>query len=546
MIMKSLKPICLSVFSMLVLAGCGVFKKTSKIDSLPEIAAPQIFIPKNKTLTETELKRWNHFDIIKDTVPGMSVDRAYAELIKDKKGEKVIVGIVDSGVDIEHEDLNSVVWTNQDEVPGNGIDDDNNGYVDDIHGWNFLGDITKENYEYERIIKDSSLVDEATYLEAKKVYNKKLLKAQSEKRYLDELLSQTLNADKVVAKELAKDVYTVDELKAIESNDTLVQKSKSMMLRMFSFGMSVTELKTQIKKDIREKDSIVNNNQLKFDFRKILGDNPNDISDTKYGNNNVIGPDKKEALHGTHVSGIVAQVRNNSIGGDGIANNVEIMAVRAVPDGDEYDKDIALAIRYAVDNGAKVINGSFGKAFSPQKQWVFDAIKYAEEKDVLIVHAAGNDAKNIDYFDNFPNDSEDKIYEISNNLITVGALNFEYGKNVVARFSNIGKINVDVFAPGVKIYASTPENKYRSLQGTSMAAPNVAGVAALIRSYYPILTASQVKHILMYSGVEIKMDVVVGGNPKDIRPFDELSRTGRIVNAYNALLMADRMAAAEK
>ncbi len=544
--MNRIKPICLSVFSMLVLAGCGALKKTSKISSQTEIAAPQIFIQKKKPLTETELKRWNHFDIVKDTVPGMSVDRAYAELIKDKKGEKVIVGIVDSGVDIDHEDLKSVVWTNPKEIPGNGIDDDNNGYIDDIHGWNFIGDIIKENLEYERIIKDKSLVDEATYIEAKKVFDKKQAKAQSEKKYLDELLKGTSDADKVVGKLLAKDIYTVDEVNAIESSDTLVQKSKAMMVRMLSYGLSVVDLKAEIQKDIKEKDSIVNNNQLKFDFRKVLGDNPNDITDTKYGNNNVIGPEKKEALHGTHVAGIVAQVRNNNIGGDGIANNVEIMAVRAVPDGDEYDKDIALAIRYAVDNGAKVINGSFGKAFSPQKQWVFDAIKYAAEKDVLIVHAAGNDAKNIDYFDNFPNDSEDKKFEISNNLITVGALNYEYGKNVVARFSNIGKVNVDVFAPGVKIYASTPEDTYKFLQGTSMAAPNVAGVAALIRSYYPNLKASQVKHILMYSGVAVNMDVVVGGNPKDVRPFKELSRTGRMVNAYNAMLLAEKMAAVEK
>ena len=215
--------------------------------------------------------------------------------------------------------------------------------------------------------------------------------------------------------------------------------------------------------------------------------------------------------------------------------------MRAVPDGDEYDKDIALGIRYAVDNGAKVINGSFGKSFSPHKQWVYDAIKYAEKKDVLIVHAAGNDAKDIDFAENFPNDSEDKKTEFADNMITIGALNFDYSDRVVARFSNIGKINVDVFAPGVQIYATTPNNAYQYLAGTSMASPNVAGVAALIRSYYPKLTASQVKHILMDSGVAISTDVIVGGNPKDSRPFSTLSQSGKIVNAYNAILMADKM-----
>lgn len=539
--MNTIKPICLSLFSALVLAGCGA-ERLPNYKSLTEITAP-VNIKKNKALTETQLKRWNHYDIVKDTVPGMSVDRAYAELLKDRKSKKVIVGIVDSGVDIEHEDLKSVIWTNTKEIPGNGIDDDKNGYVDDIHGWNFLGDVVKEHLEYERIIKDKSLVDEATYQEAKKLYDKKIADAKGEKSYFIKMITDVTNADKTIQKQLGKEVYTVDELKTVESNDTLIQKSKAVVQRMFSYGMPVADFKKEVQKQIDAKDELLKEqDKFDIDYRKVLGDNPNDITDTKYGNSNVMGPDKEEILHGTHVAGIVAQVRNNNIGGDGIANNVEILTVRAVPDGDEYDKDIALAIRYAVDNGAKVINGSFGKSFSPHKNWVFDAIKYAAEKDVLIVHAAGNDAKNIDYYDNFPNDSEDKKTEISDNLITVGALNFEYDKNIAAGFSNIGKINVDVFAPGVKIYASTPDNTYKFLRGTSMAAPNVAGVAALIRSYYPKLTASQVKHILMDSGVAINMDVVVGGNPKDVRPFSELSKTGKIVNAYNAILMANKMA----
>lgn len=249
---------------------------------------------------------------------------------------------------------------------------------------------------------------------------------------------------------------------------------------------------------------------LEFDGRKLTGDNPDDINDRNYGNNNVIGPDKKQADHGTHVSGIIAQVRHNNLGGDGVANNVEIMALRAVPNGDEYDKDIALAIRYAADNGAKVINGSFGKGFSPHKEWVYDAIKYAASKDVLIVHAAGNDGANIDIEENFPDDQINGK-EISDNFISIGALNFEYGVGMIAVFSNYGKQNVDIFSPGVEIYATTPNNTYRYEQGTSMASPNVAGVAALIRSYYPDLTAFQVKKILMDSGVSIEKEVNVPG-----------------------------------
>lgn len=537
--MNNFKPIVISAFAVMVLAGCGASKKLSNGAAMM-IQAPAN-VQKKSALAAIELNRWSHLDIIKDTIPGMSVDKAYAELLKNKKGKKVIVGIVDSGVDIEHEDLKSVIWTNKKEIPNNGIDDDKNGYIDDIHGWNFLGDITKENLEYERIITNKSLVDDATYQEAKALNDKNIAKSTNGKAKLEEMSTDASKADAALTKFFGKTAYSIEEVNAINSEDAEILKSKSMIQRVNSFGMTLPEFKIEVQKELDGYNKVINGDNLKTNYRKTLGDNPEDITDTKYGNNNVMGPDKEEILHGTHVAGIVAQVRNNGLGGDGIANNVEILTVRAVPDGDEYDKDIALGIRYAVDNGAKVINGSFGKSFSPHKQWVYDAIKYAESKDVLIVHAAGNDGKDLDYAANYPNDSDDKKTEFADNLITIGALNYEYGNKVVARFSNFGKLNVDVFAPGVKIYASTPNNTYKLLQGTSMAAPNVAGVAALIRSYYPKLSAKQVKHILMDSGVAITADVMVAGKPNDVRPFANLSQSGKIVNAYNALLMAKKM-----
>ena len=502
----------------------------------------KVAVAKKGALTENELKRWSHLDLDKDSIPGMSVDKVYSELLKGKTSTPVIVGIVDSGVDIEHEDLKSVIWTNKKEIPGNKIDDDKNGYVDDIHGWNFLGNITKENLEYERILMDKKLVDETTYLKAKAINDGKIEEANQTKFQIELALNGTKKADEKLAKLLGKPTYTAEELDAIDSKDPEVVQSIAIMKQMLAYGLSVADLKKEIEKELESYIKVQSGENLKTNYRKVLGDNPDNIKDTKYGDNNVMGPDKEEILHGTHVAGIVAQVRNNKIGGDGIANNVQILTVRAVPDGDEYDKDIALGIRYAVDNGAKVINGSFGKAFSPHKQWVYDAIKYAESKDVLIVHAAGNDAKDIDKEDNYPNDSDDKVTEFADNMITVGALNYEYGTNVVADFSNYGKLNVDVFAPGVKIYASTPNNTYQFLQGTSMASPNVAGVAALIRSYYPTLTAKQVKHILMDSGTAITTSVAVGGDPEKSRLFSELSQSGRMVNAYNAMVMAEKLA----
>ena len=529
--MKLIKLTYLSLIAALTLSFSANAQSTEKVA-----------VAKKGALTENELKRWSHLDLVKDSIPGMSVDKVYSELLKGKNSTPVIVGIVDSGVDIEHEDLKSVIWTNKKEIPGNKIDDDKNGYVDDIYGWNFLGNITKENYEYERIINNKKLVDEATYLKAKAINDEKIEEANQTKFQIELALNGTKKADETLTKLLGKPTYTAEELDKIESNDQEVLQSVAIMKQMLAYGLSVADLKKEIEKELESYIKIQSGENLKTNYRKILGDDPDNIKDTKYGDNNVMGPDKEEILHGTHVAGIVAQVRNNKFGGDGIANNVQILTVRAVPDGDEYDKDIALGIRYAVDNGAKVINGSFGKAFSPHKQWVYDAIKYAESKDVLIVHAAGNDAKDIDKEDNFPNDSDDKVNEFADNMITVGALNYEYGTNVVADFSNYGKLNVDVFAPGVKIYASTPNNTYQFLQGTSMAAPNVAGVAALIRSYYPTLTAKQVKHILMESGTAITTSVAVGGDPEKSRLFSELSKSGRMVNAYNAMVMAEKLA----
>lgn len=270
---------------------------------------------------------------------------------------------------------------------------------------------------------------------------------------------------------------------------------------------------------------------------RSTGDDPNDFSQTSYGNGNVRHTIKDES-HGTHVAGIIAAERNNGLGVDGIANNALIMVIRAIPNGDEYDKDVALAIRYGADNGAKVINTSFGKAYSPHSDKVREAIAYAASKDVLIVNAAGNDAIDLDENETYPNDAVDNGPEVADNFITVGALSPSNGEDLVANFSNYGKINVDIFAPGDKIYSTIPENKYDTKGGTSMAAPAVAGVAALIRSYFPKLSASQVKSVLMASGLPKFGVVNIGGNPDKKSSFYAMSKSGKMVNAYNAFIFA--------
>ncbi|WP_026727142.1 S8 family peptidase [Flavobacterium denitrificans] len=541
--MNSIKPIKLSAFALLVLAGCGTTIQAQSAASKEFIKAP-LAVVKKAPVTENELKRWSHLDLVKDSIPGMSVDRAYAELLQGKKGVKVIVGIVDSGIDIEHEDLKGMIWTNPKEIPGNGIDDDKNGFIDDIHGWNFLGDAVHENLEMTRIVKKAD-DGSAQYKAALAQYNEKYEEALQNKQQVDFLLE----VHKTIQKELNKKTYKIEDLNTLTSTDPKVARSKMVMTQIFTNAGPTFDPEADFEEyRAQVYDELNYNLNKEYDGRKIVGDNPDDIKNTRYGNNVVYGPDKEKALHGTHVAGIIAQVRGNNLGGDGVANNVEILTVRAVPDGDEYDKDIALAIRYAVDNGAKVINGSFGKSYSPHKDWVYDALSYAAKKDVLIVHAAGNDGYNIDETKNinYPNDSKDNVKEFTNNVITIGAINKEYGENVVAGFSNFGKINVDVFAPGEEIYATVPNNKYKYLQGTSMASPNAAGVAALIRSYYPKLKATQVKQILMDSGVALPSKVVLGKNPNlDEKPkavsSAESSKTAKMVNAYNALLMAEKM-----
>lgn len=528
--MRLLQTVCLTAFAVLAYTNGTAQKTTNKVvdyDKIPE---------KKAGIKDENLKRWSHLDLQNDTIPGMSVDRAYSELLKKKKSTKVIVGVIDSGVDIEHEDLKSVIWTNTKEIAGNGIDDDKNGYIDDVHGWNFLGDATDENLEMTRMLKKAD-DGSAEYKKAKAEYDEKAGEAISGKQQVDFIF----NARKTIADYLKKENYTLAEVKAIDAKDAALGQAKMVMMSVISqtgpdFGPELDDYKEHVD------DMMKYNLNKEFDGRKVVGDNPDDFNSRNYGNGNVMGPDKNDALHGTHVAGIIAQSRNNGKGGDGIADNVAIMAVRAVPNGDEYDKDIALAIRYAVDNGAKVINGSFGKSYSPHKDWVFDAIKYAASKDVLIVHAAGNDGHDIDLdeYKNYPNDSEDGINEISDNVLTIGALNNKFNSGLVAPFSNYGKNNVDVYAPGMQIYATVPNNAYKYEQGTSMASPNAAGVAALIRSYYPNLSAKQVKQILMDSGTPITNEMVLG-DAKEKRAFTNASRSGKIVNAYNALIMAEKM-----
>ncbi|WP_041295820.1 MULTISPECIES: S8 family peptidase [unclassified Dokdonia] len=513
---------------------------------------------KVSALTESEKQAWSSRDLRTDTIPGMSVDRTYAEILPGKSGQQVIVAVIDSGIDINHEDLKGRIWTNPKEIAGNGKDDDNNGYIDDIHGWNFLGDVGAEQLEFVRIIKrfESEFAGKTLatipasqkdiflqYQKAKAEYDEKVAGAQRQKTQYEQIASQLKSSHPAIVKALGKEDYTQADLATIKNPSAEMQNHIGFITQMFQYTESIPDFMKNIDEGVEYFTGQLEANYNKTaDFRKVLGDNPYDITDTKYGNNNVYGPEPDGAKHGTHVAGIIAATRNNGKGMNGVANsNIKIMAVRAVPDGDEYDKDIALAIRYAVDNGAKVINTSFGKYYAQNPEWVYDAIKYAAKNDVLIVNAAGNEGLSLDDPANrvYPNDQLDNVTEMADTFLTIGALAPKYGSQLLANFSNYGKSNVDVFAPGVDIYSTTPEDTYEYLGGTSMAAPNTAGVAAMLRSYYPKLSANEVKNIIMKSGLTTNTSVILGGDTEKQARFNEVSKSGEMVNMYNAFKLAE-------
>jgi subtilisin family serine protease len=511
-------------------------------------------------------KGWHFEDHQSTGIYGISLDKAYNEFLTGKSPKKkVIVAVIDSGIDTAHEDLKPILWQNRKEIPGNGIDDDKNGYIDDIHGWNFIGgkdgkNVGKDSYEAVRVYYKfkpefgNGSVDEKTLSEEKKIqyqlYTKAKIQIEAQAKeagmyimILKDLVAKIPSADSIVKLSMGKESYTGDELQDFKPSEASVIKAKSMVLGFFQQTRQMENTNVSLIADLiqfyegeKSKVEAVEKEPVKY-RQDVVKDNYNDINDRFYGNNDLMGTD---ASHGTHVAGIIGASRQNQVGINGVANHVEIMTIRAVPDGDEHDKDIANAIRYAVDNGAWVVNMSFGKSFSPEKKWVDEAVKYAESKGVLLVHAAGNDAKNIDVADNFPsrNLANDTL-KVFSNWINVGASGAS-DTDLAASFSNYGKREVNVFAPGVKIYSSIPGvNTYGDKDGTSMASPVVAGLAALILSYYPDLTAEQVKLIIERSALKPSTSSFTKPGTEDEKTnLDQLSKTGGIVNALEALKLA--------
>jgi len=509
---------------------------------------------------------WFNLDPTDDEVRGVGTEKAFKELLEGKKSETVVVAVIDSGIDTEHEDLKDVMWVNRGEIAGNGVDDDGNGYVDDIHGWNFIGGkngehVNHDTFELTRLYaayskKFEGVDPESLSRKEKKEYDyfKELETAFQEKltevkqNYMgySNFLMGYKKAKALIEAYLGVEELTLEAVKSVDSPDKIVSNSVSLLAYAMENGLNEEEIQEGIDYFKNQLDYGYN---VEFDPRPLVGDDYDDLDERYYGNADVQGPD---AEHGTHVAGIIAASRLNGKGMNGVADNVRIMALRAVPNGDERDKDIANAIYYAVDNGAKIINMSFGKSYSPHKKAVDDAVKYAEKKGVLFVHAAGNDHKNLDEANNFPNRNYENSRRSADSWLEIGASSWGGADNFVANFSNYGKTTVDVFAPGVDIYSTVPGSEYKDNSGTSMAAPVASGVAALILSYYPDLNSDQVKDIMMrsslkYQGLQVNMPGTRGNEEgMEMVDFSELSISGGIINAYEALKMAESMSLGNK
>ncbi|MFY0651121.1 MAG: S8 family peptidase [Cyclobacteriaceae bacterium] len=508
---------------------------------------------------ETTFLNWHNQDVELDRVPGIATERVYRELLVNRKPQKeIVVAIIDSGIDIYHEDLEGKIWMNKDEIADNGQDDDGNGYVDDIYGWNFIGNkdgenIQFENFEYTRLYKryndrfenvlsSSDLAEEhrdeyRTYKKSKDLYIKNLSKYQKEKEGISMFEEIFQTAKDIVKSETGVNPSSIKDLKSIRTKSKRTSSAISFLIEKYKMGL--TEDKLNEYKSHNE-ECLTKHLNTDFNPREIIGDDPFDIADVNYGNNNVKGP---RADHGTFVAGLVAANRNNGIGINGIADHVKVMALRTIPKGDEYDKDVALAIRYAVDNGADIINMSFGKQLSPNKEFVDEAIRYAESKNILMVHASGNSGINVDKESRFPSDACTDGYEVKP-WLNVGASTKYKTVSIAAEFSNYGKNNVDLFAPGKDIISLEPENKYSMNDGTSWSSPIVAGVAALVWSHYPELSATQLKEILLKSSYKVqKPKVYVPAEDvekRDKAKFNQLSVSGGIVNAYRAFKLAEK------
>lgn len=518
--------------------------------------------------TVSPSQNWHWKDYTQDKVHGISLYQAYQKLSSlSLKPSPVVVAVMDGGVDTNNIEIKSKLWLNKKEIPNNGIDDDHNGYIDDIYGWNFLGgkdgsNINKASDEKSRVyhkykhLYEGQKIDISQFNPTQKKQYEMWQQAALEIEFSDEdaanlrYIGIATNALKklgnTIVKEMNDSSFTVEKLISFQPLGRNTLDAKMTYLR--TINLLGIEKETPFYEIINELNEYIEGKEKSSKAKitppapiraEIIKDNYENLSDKFYGNNDITGPNSK---HGTHVAGLVASIPDNAWNVNSLYPDLKIMGVRVVPDGDEYDKDIALGIYYAVDNGAKIINMSFGKSFSPEQIWVDNAIRYAAAKDVLIIHSAGNEYYDLDSKAVYPNPYSSYLNDTAKNILTVAASSDEIINNtLLTDFSNYGPKIVDVLSPGNKIYSTLPgKNNHGYLQGTSMASPIVSHIAAMIRSYFPNLSAVEVKKIIMQSvwkpsDINLKYTVPEKETSKSL---PEIAAAGGIVNASNAIQLA--------
>lgn len=523
-----------------------------------------------KCLASNDSVLWHHKNFETDRIPGISLEK-WKIINKKKTKNKIVVAVIDTRINYEHEDLKNQIWVNKKEIPNNNIDDDNNGYVDDVNGWNFIGHKNGidtsiwMNFEYVRILKSKNLknkflnnsFNDFQYKKAVIKFKEDVEEYKNLKVISDYFTFIYLKAKIKIKEYFKNNKYTINQLDSLyeikKSNDKdfftrCLDKDTDLgaMINALSYIKKIDfdDFKKIEDERVQNDSIILKNLNLEFNDRIYIGDNDNYLEEG-YGNKNIGNMLKKGRnfnQHSTIISGIIAATNNNNIGINGFSNNITIMPLAVTCSGDENDKDITMAIKYAIDNGAKIINMSFSKEFSLNKIWVDDMLKYAEKKNVLIIHSAGNLLKNIDDEWSFPSDYDYlQKKEFVNNFITVGGYSINLKNEYKLKSTNYGKSNVDLFAPGISIYSTDVLNTYSKNSGTSFAAPMVSGTAALIWLYYPKLTAKQVKEIILESSTKYDIEVIVPGTTDKKVKFSELSKSGGVLNVYDAMKLAEKV-----
>lgn len=471
--------------------------------------------------------------------------------------QKVVIAVLDADVDIYHKRFKDFLWLNKYETAKDSLDNDNNGYIDDLHGWNFLG-TKKDGSSLEfTLIEETRILRKFSKEEITQLYKEGsiLFSYDSVKKSYDNIKKSLIEKISPYKAAEAGYVFCMDTLRktfqhkklnleiinTLQSKDTIVmQPCINYVKQMYEDDYPFDEFTEYLNYNRKALKTCLN---LNYDNRVLVGDDIYDICDSQYGSP-IFSTITPKMEHGTEVSGVIINALTSIQDNYKISLPIKIMPSCITGNGDPTDKDTALAIRYAVDNGAKVINLSQTKSFSINKKFVDKALKYAEKKDVLIVKSAGNEGLNLDEVLRFPNDNNKKGEEFIDNMIVVSGSTKFTNKNIFDSDYNYGKKNVDVFAPGIDISTFSPSNNYTESSGTSYSAPIVATIAALLRSYFPNLSAKQVKQILMDSGTSYNVNIPFkqkDGSEKMI-PFSELSKSGKVVNAYNAFIMAEKIA----